>query len=154
MNVKIKLVTHQSTRLASLHLPKLKHLISNSVAVFSFCVSGKFQSSFSICSVQSLSRVWLFVTPWNAERQASLSITNSQSLLKFMSIQWWCHPTISSSLIPFSSCLQSFPASGSFPMSPFFTSDSQSIGASASASVLSTNIQDWFPLGWSGLISL
>ena len=87
MNVKIKLVTHQSTRLASLHLSKLKHLISNSVAVFSFCVSGKFQSSFSICSVQSLSRVWLFVTPWNAERQASLSITNSRSPPKPMSIE-------------------------------------------------------------------
>ena len=67
---------------------------------------------------------------------------------------WWCHPTISSSLIPFSSCLQSFPASGSFPMSPFFTSDSQSIGASASASVLPINIQEWFPLGLTGLISL
>ena len=66
----------------------------------------------------------------------------------------WCHPTISSSVIPFSSCLQSFPASGSFPMSQFFTSDGQSIGASASASVFSMNIQDWFPLGLTGLISL
>ena len=60
----------------------------------------------------------------------------------------WCHPTISSSVIPFSSCPQSFPASGSFQMSQFFTSDSQSIGASASASVLPMNIQDRFPLGW------
>ena len=66
----------------------------------------------------------------------------------------WCHPTISSSVIPFSSCLQSFPASGSFPMSQFFTSGGQSIGASASASVLPMNIQDWFPLGWTGWISL
>ena len=65
----------------------------------------------------------------------------------------WCHPTISSSVIPFSSCLQSFPASGSFPMSQFFTSGGQRIGASASASVLPMNIQDWFPLGWNGLIS-
>ena len=65
----------------------------------------------------------------------------------------WCHPTISSSVIPFSSCLQSFPASGSFPMSQFFTSGGQRIGASASASVLPMNIQDWFPLGWTGLIS-
>ena len=60
----------------------------------------------------------------------------------------WCHPTISSSVVPFSSCLQSFPTSGSFPMSQFFTSDGQSIGASASTSVLLMNIQDWFLLGW------
>ena len=66
----------------------------------------------------------------------------------------WCHPTISSSAVPFSSCLQSLPASGSFPMSQFFTSGGQSIGASASASVLPMNIQDWPPLGWAGWISL
>ena len=66
----------------------------------------------------------------------------------------WCHPTISLSVIPFSSCLQSFPASGSFQMSQFFTSGGQIIGASASASVLPMNIQDWFPLGWTGWISL
>ena len=60
----------------------------------------------------------------------------------------WCHPTNSSSVVSFSSCLQSFPASGSFPMSQFFTSGGQSIGASASASVLPMNIQDWFPLGF------
>ena len=66
----------------------------------------------------------------------------------------WCHPTISYSFVPFSSCLQSFPASGSFQMSLFFTSDGQSIGVSASTSVLPMNIQDWFPLGWIGWISL
>ena len=66
----------------------------------------------------------------------------------------WCHPTISSSVVLFASCPQSFPASGSFPMSQFFTSGGQSIGASASASVLPINIQDWFPLGWTGWISL
>ena len=65
-----------------------------------------------------------------------------------------CHPTISSSVIPFSSCLQSFPASGSFPMSQFFTSGGQSVGVSASASVLPMNIQDWFPLGFTDLVSL
>ena len=65
-----------------------------------------------------------------------------------------CHPTISSSVIPFSSSLQSFPALGSFLMSQLFTSGGQSIGTSASASVLPMNIQDWFPLGWAGLISL
>ena len=66
----------------------------------------------------------------------------------------WCHPTISSSVVPFSSNLQSFPASGSFPMSQFFASGGQRIGVSASASVLPMNIQDWFPLGWTGWISL
>ena len=66
----------------------------------------------------------------------------------------WCLPTISSSVSPFSSHLQSFPESGSFPMSQFFTSGGQSIGISASASVLPMNIQDWFPLGWTGWISL
>ena len=66
----------------------------------------------------------------------------------------WCHPSIPSSVIPFSSCLQSFPASGSFPMSQFFASDGQSIGVSASAAVLPMNIQNWFPLGLTGLISL
>ena len=67
---------------------------------------------------------------------------------------WWCHPTISSSSIPFSSCLQSFPASGSFLISQFLASGGQSTGVSAPASVLPRNIQDWFPLGWTGWISL
>ena len=78
-------------------------------------------------------------------------------LLKLAQIHvvgWWCHPTISSSVVPFSSYLQSFPASGSFPVNHFFASDGQSTGASASASVLPMNIQDWFPLGWTGWISL
>ena len=66
----------------------------------------------------------------------------------------WCHPTISSSVDPFSSCLQSFPASGSFQMSQFFTSGGQKTGVSASSSVLPMNIQEWFPLGWTGWISL
>ena len=67
---------------------------------------------------------------------------------------WWCHLTISSSVVPFSSCLQSFPASGSLPMSQFFASGGQNIGTSASASVLPMNIQDWFLLGLTGWISL
>ena len=70
------------------------------------------------------------------------------------SLSQWCHPTISSSAIPFSSHLQSFPASGSFQMSQFFTSGGQSIGVSALASVLPMNTQDWFPLEWTGWISL
>ena len=103
------------------------------------------------CSIQ-FSRVWLFATPWTAAHQASLSITDSQSLPKPMC--WWYHPTISSSIVPLSSCPQSFLASGSFPMSQLFTSGGQSIGVSASTSVLSMNTQDWFPLGWTGWISL
>ena len=66
----------------------------------------------------------------------------------------WCHPTISSSVVSFSSCLQSFPGSGSFPVSQFFPSSGQSIGVSASTSVLPMNTQDWSPLGWTGWISL
>ena len=82
-------------------------------------------------------------TPWITAHQAPLSITNSQSLLKLMSIELGSYPTISSSVVPFS-CLQSFPASGSFPMSQLFTSGGQSIGASASALVFPMNIQDDF----------
>ena len=74
--------------------------------------------------------------------------------LNLCSLSQWCYPTISSSVIPFSSHLQSSPALGSFQMSQFFSSGSQSIGVSASASVLPMNIQDWFPLGWTGWISL
>ena len=177
----------------------------------------------SFSSVQLLSHVQLFATPWTAAHQASLSITNSQKvksesevaqlcltlcnpvdcsppgssvhgILQERILEWvaisfsrgssqprdqtqvsriagrcfnlwptssnscplgrWCHPTISSSVISFSSRLQSFPASRSFPMRQFFASDGQSIGLSASVSVLPMNIQDWFPLGLTGFISL
>ena len=69
-------------------------------------------------------------------------------------LSWWCHLTISSSVVPFSSCLQSFPALGSFQTSQLFSSGDQNIGVSASASVLPMNTLDWFPLGWTGCISL
>ena len=69
-------------------------------------------------------------------------------------LSWWCHPTISSFVVPFSSCPQSFPASGSFPVNQLFASGGQSIGVSASSSVLPMNTQDWSPLGWTGWISL
>ena len=98
-------------------------------------------------SVQSLSHVQLFATPWTAACQASLSITNSNSHL----LSQWFHPTISSSVIPFSSCLQSFPALESFLIIRLFASGGQSIGASASASVHPLNIQDWFSLGLNDL---
>ena len=94
------------------------------------------------------------MTPWTTACQASLSITNSQSPPKPMSMCQWCHPIISSYVVPFSSHLQSFPASGSFQMSQLFASGSQSIGVSASISVLPMNIQDWSPLGWTSWISL
>ena len=94
-------------------------------------------------SIQSLSRVQHFATPWTSTYQSSLSITNSQSLLKLMSIEsWWCHTTISSSVVPFSFCLQSFPPSGSFPMSQFLTPGGQSIEVSAS-------ITESFSFSWS-----
>ena len=176
-------------------------------------VLDKYYGIFS--SVQLLSRVWLSETPWTPACQASLSITNSQSPPKPMSIEslmpynhlilcqpfsshlqsfpaavqfssvvsdslqphepqhtrppcpspapggysnscplsWWCHPTILSSVIPFSSCLQSFPASESFQMIQLFTSGGQSIGVSASTSVLQMNTPDW-SLGWTGWIFL
>ena len=110
-------------------------------------------SALQVSSVQLLSRVWFFATPWTAAHQASLSITNSQSLLKLMSIK---SVMPSNHLIlcdPFSTHLQSFPTSGSFHMSQLFTSGGQSIGVSAPASVLPMNIQDWSPLGWTGWIS-
>ena len=107
-----------------------------------------------LSSVQSLSHVPLFVTPWTAGHQASLSITNPQSSLKLMCIEWWYHPAISSSVVPFSSCPQSLPASESFPMSQLFAWGGQSIGVSASTSVLPMNSQDWSPLEWTGWMSL
>ena len=108
-----------------------------------------------IVVAQSQSDVRLFATPWTAACQASLSLTVFRvcsNLSKFAPLSWWCHPTISSSVIPFSSCLHSFPASGSFPISQLFASGGQSIGASASASVLPMNIQGQFPLELTGLI--
>ena len=99
-------------------------------------------------SVQSLSRVQLFVTAGLSVHHQLWVHPNSCPLSQ------WCHPTISFSVVPFSSCLQSFPESGSFPRSQFFTSGGQSIGVSASASVLPMNSQDWFPLQLIGMSSL
>ena len=109
---------------------------------------------YQFSSVQSLRCVLLFATCWTAARQASLFITNSQSLLKLMSIKsvMPCnHLTLCRALLLLS---QSFPASGSFPVIQFLASGGQRIGVSASASVLPMNIQDWFPLGLTGLNSL
>ena len=105
-----------------------------------------------LSSLQSLSCVWLFATLWTAAHQASLSITNSQSILRFMSIESvmqsnhliFCHPLLLLSIIP---------SIRSFQMSQLFISGGQSIGVSALASILPMNIQDWFSLGWIGWIS-
>ena len=104
--------------------------------------------------VQSLSSIWLFVNPWTAAHQASMSFTISQAYSNSCSLSQWCHPIISSPVISFSSRLQSFPASESFPMSQLFPSGGLSIRASASPSVLPMNIQSWFLLGLICLISL
>ena len=113
-----------------------------------------FANSFQhvVVDVQWQNHVQLFGTPWTEEHQASPSLSPG-----VCSTSWslsWSHPTISSPVFPFSSCPQSFPGSGFFPVSQFFASGGQSIGASASASVLPMNIQGWFPLGLTGLISL
>ena len=101
-----------------------------------------------ISSVQSLSRVRLFATPWITAFQAFLSITNSQSLYKLMSIESVMPPRYLILCPPFSSCPKSLPASGYFPKSQLFTWGGQSIGVSASKWVLPMNTQDWSPLGW------
>ena len=93
------------------------------------------------------------MTPWTATRQTSQSFTISWSLLNSSPLNRWCHATVSTSVAPIS-CSQSFPASGSLPVSWLFASGDQSIGASTSASVPPVNIQDWFPLGLTDLISL
>ena len=107
--------------------------------------------SISFTSVQLLSRVWLFATL--GQQHARLPRPSPTPGACSNSCQW-CHPTISSSVVPFSSHLQSFPASWSFQMSQFFTSGGQSIGVSASTSVLPMKTQDWSPLGWTGWIFL
>ena len=111
-------------------------------------------SEASVSSVRPRSHVQLFATPWIAAHQASLSITNSQNLPKLMSIELVMPSSHLILCSPLSSCPQSLPASGSFPMSQLFTWGGQSMGVSASASVLSMNTQDWSPLGWTGWISL
>ena len=91
--------------------------------------------------------------PWTTARQVSLSSSTPGVYSNSCPSSRWCHPINSSSVIPFS-CLQSFPASGSFPVSQFFASGGQSIGVSASVSVLPMNIQDWFPWGWTVRVQL
>ena len=132
-----------------LAVQKLARFIRSHLFIFIF-ISFTWGSVYFSCSVvsnslrpQGLQHARL-PRPSPTPRACSNSCPSSQ----------WCHPTISSSAIPFSSCLQSVPASWSFPVSHFFTSGGQSIGVSASASVFPMYIQDWFPLGWTGWIFL
>ena len=105
-------------------------------------------------SVQSLSGVQLFVTSWTQYTRLSCPLPSPWACSNSWPLSQWCHPTISSSVILFSSCLLCSPALGSFPMSCLVTAGGHSIGASSSVSVFQMNIQDWFPLGLTGWISL
>ena len=107
-----------------------------------------------LSSVQSLRCVPLFATPLTAAVRPPCPSPTPGVYSNSCPLNWWCHLTISSSVILFSSCPQSFPASGSFSISQLFASGGQSIGVSASASVPPMNTQDWSPLGWTGWISL
>ena len=147
-----ELLTH--THRTLLKVKKKKNLISKFNALFT-------------------SLIWPFSNTWPSSVKFSLSVVSNSLQPHGLQhirppcpsptpgvysnscpLSQWCHPTISSSVVPFSSCLQSFPASGSFPTSQFFASGGESIGVSASASVFPMTAQDWFPLGLTGLISL
>ena len=124
-------------------------------------ISGRFftiwaikEAHFKFSSVQLLSCVCLFATPWLQHTRLPCPSPTPGAYWNSCPLSRWCYLTTSSSVIPFSSCLQSFPASESFPMSQFFASGGQNSGVSASASVLPMNIQDWYPLAWTGWISL
>ena len=121
---------------------------------FHRCINFLKVCSVHCSSVQLLSRVRLFSTPWIAARQASLSITNSQSSSNLCTSSWWCHPAISSSVVAFSSCPQSLPESGSFPMSQLFSWGGQSTAVSALAPFLPKKSQAWSLSEWTGWISL
>jgi len=108
----------------------------------------------SFNSVLLLSCVWLFATHGLQHARPPCPSPTPGVYSNSCPLSWWCHPVISPSVVPFSSCPQSLPASESFPMSQFFASGGQSIGVSASTSVLPMNIQDWSPLWWTGWISL
>ena len=115
--------------------------------IFKMYTSG-YHYTFRFSSIQLLSHVWLPTARTPCPSPTLGVYSNSCPLSR------WCHPTISSSVIPFSSHLQSFPASGSFQISQFFASGGQSMGVSAWTSILLMNIQDWFPFGWTSWISL
>ena len=129
----------------------LTHILATPALAGGFLTSSATWEA-PLSSDQSLSPVWLFETEWTAAFQASLFITKSRACSNSCPSSQGCHSTFSSSVIPFFSNLQSFPAWGSLTVSQFFASSGQSIGVSSSASVLPVNIQDWFPLGLTGLM--
>ena len=116
-----------------------------------FCPLKSFHSSVQFSHSVMSNSLW---PPWLQHTRLSYPSSTPGVYSNSCPLTQWCHPTISSSVIPFSSHLQSFLALGSFPMSQFFISGGQGIGVSASTDVFPMNIQDWFPLGWTGLISL
>ena len=127
----------------SLPNPRIKPTrLSAALAGSFFTTSAAWEAPIYTSVLHSLSRGQLFVTPWTVARQTSLSFIISPSLFKHVSIESVMPSAVSSSVIPFSPCPQSFPASGSLPLSQFFASGGQSLGASASASVLPMNIQN------------
>ena len=123
------------------------HMLSKVIHIFN-AISTR------VSLVQSLSCIRLSATRGLQHARFPCPSTAPRACSKSCPSSWWCHPTISSSVVLFPSCLQFFLASGFFLMSQFFASGGQSIGASASTSVLPMNIQDWFPLGLTGSISL
>ena len=120
------------------------------------CIAGGFFTSWATVQFSSVqfSRIWLFATPWITARQLPCPSPTLGVHSNSCPLSRWCNPAISSSVIPFSSCPQSLPASGSLPMTQLFTWGGQSIGVSAFASFLPINTQDWSPLEWSSWISL
>ena len=123
--------------------------------MYRFTFIGTNFNSIQFSSVQSLSHVQLFATPWTAQHARPPCPSPTPGIYSnSCPLSQWYHPTITSSVVPFSSCPQSLPASRSFPMSQLFTAGGQSIGVSASAPVLPMNTQDLSPLGWTGWISL
>ena len=134
--------------------PSVIHITPIKIMPDTYISKMRLISVAEVQSVQWLSCVWRSAAPWTAARQASLLLPTAGACSNSCPLSRWCHPTILSSVVPFSSGLQSFLASGSFTISPFFLSSGQSSGVSASASVLPRNIQGQFPLGLTGLISL
>ena len=143
-------ITEENTMILIIHLVKFVTLKSSSIVISYhqyICIYVQFS-----CSVVSNS-----ATPGSHGLQHARPTCPSPTPRAYPNscpLSRWCHPTISSSVVPFSSHLQSFPASGSFLVSQLFASGGQSIGVSASTSVLPVNTQDWFPLGWTGWISV
>ena len=126
-------------------------ILHTKFAQFSLAIN---KTKIQFSSVQSLSHVRLFETLWIAHARPPCPSPTPRVYPNSCPSSWWCHPAVSSSVVPFSSCLQSFAASGSFPMSQLFAWGSQSTGVSASKSVVPMNTQDWSSLGWTGWISL